>query len=94
MTYDQKNVIFRSYVKYINLLQIGVIKMKLTDEPTMHQIDDYHNNESQEKRRTVRLIIVGLLIFSVIYGMIKFQNDTVSDYIGSQEAPGITLTRH
>jgi uncharacterized membrane protein YidH (DUF202 family) len=68
--------------------------MKLTDEPTMHQIDDYHNNESQEKRRTVRLIIVGLLIFSVIYGMIKFQNDTVSDYIGSQEAPGITLTRH
>jgi len=68
--------------------------MKLTDEPTMHQIDDYDNNETPEKRRLVRLIIVGLLVVSAIYGTIKFQNNTVNDYIGTAESPGITITRH
>lgn len=65
--------------------------MKLTDEPTLNGIEDYNNQESPSKRRTVRLTILGLLIFSVLLGCIKISNDTVSDYIGTKEAPGITV---
>ncbi len=65
--------------------------MKLTDEPTLNTIDDYNNQESPEKRKTVRLIILGLVIFSILLSYIKISNDTVSDYIGTKEAPGISV---
>ncbi|HIE15894.1 MAG TPA: hypothetical protein EYP69_03105, partial [Bacteroidales bacterium] len=32
------------------------------------QIDDYDNNETPEKRRTVRLVIIGILIIGVMFG--------------------------
>jgi len=68
--------------------------MKLTGEPSLDQIDDYNNNETPEKRRTVRLIIIGLLLFSGIYGYLKFANSSISDYVGTQENPGITIAPH
>ena len=64
--------------------------MKLTDEPTLNTIDDYNNQESPEKRKTVRLIILGLVVFAVLFGCIKISNDSVSDYIGTSKAHGIT----
>ena len=67
--------------------------MKLTDEPTMDKIDDYNNNETPEKRKTVRLIILGLVVIAVINGFLKYQFSTVSDYIGTETSPGIELNR-
>jgi len=40
--------------------------MKLTGEPTNQQIDDYDNNESPEKRKTVQIIIATLIFVGVI----------------------------
>lgn len=68
--------------------------MKLTSEPTMHQIDDYDNNETPQKRKEVHLIIVGLIVLSAIYVIVKFSNDTVSDYIGTEQSPGIQIVHH
>ena len=40
--------------------------MKLTNEPTMNEIDDYNHNESPEKRRTINLIIVSLVFIGIV----------------------------
>ncbi len=67
--------------------------MRLTDEPNMDTIDDYNNNETPEKRKTVRFIIIGLLVFAVVNIIIRYQFNTVSDYIGTKESPGIEVNR-
>jgi len=67
--------------------------MKIENEPTMNTIDDYNNNETPEKRKTVRLIIGGLIVFAIILGVVKAMNNSVSDYIGTPENPGIVLGR-
>ncbi|SFV67857.1 hypothetical protein MNB_SV-14-425 [hydrothermal vent metagenome] len=66
--------------------------MKLINEPTMEQIDDYNNQESKEKRKTIGLIILGLLIFAGVLSYIKITNNSVSDYIGTHNNPGINVT--
>jgi hypothetical protein len=40
-------------------------------EPTMNQIEDYNGKESQEKRRTVNLVIAGLLVVGFAYASVK-----------------------
>ena len=67
--------------------------MKLEGEPTMSQIDDFNGTATEEKNRLVRNIIIGLLVVSAIYGVVKFTFSTPSDYIGTPEHPGITLSR-
>ncbi len=67
--------------------------MKLEDEPTLNSIDDYDNNESPKKRKTIYLIIGGLVLFAIILGLIKATNNKVSDYIGTPENPGIDISR-
>jgi len=68
--------------------------MNLTGEPTLEKIDDYNNNETPQKRKTIRLVVVGLLLFAVVLVVIKVTNSSVSDYIGTSENPGIEVTRH
>ena len=68
--------------------------MKMQGEPSLEQIDDYNNNESPEKRRTVRLVIVGILVIGAIYAMVKYSYSTPSDYIGTPENPGINTSKH
>jgi len=68
--------------------------MKLINEPTLDTIDDYNNQETPEKRKSIRLIIGGLFVFAIILSYIKISNDTVSDYIGTANNPGIDVTRH
>jgi len=63
--------------------------MKLEGEPTMAQIDDYNGNESPEKKQTVRLIIIGLLVLGMVYGLVKYNFSTANDYVGTPENPGI-----
>lgn len=60
----------------------------------MDDIEDYHNNESAGKRKSVRLIIVGILLFAGLLSYFTLSNNTVSDYIGTTENPGIDLARH
>jgi len=66
--------------------------MKIENEPTLETIDDYDNNETKEKRKTIRLIIGGLVVFAIFLGYLRFANDTVSDYIGTTESPGINVS--
>lgn len=65
--------------------------MKLNNEPTLRTIDDYENKESAQKRKNVRLIIFGLIVFAAVLSYIKMTNNTVSDYIGTENNPGINL---
>lgn len=67
--------------------------MSLQGEPSLEQIDDYNNNESPEKRRTIRLVVIGILIVGAIYGVVKYNFSTPSDYIGTPENPGINTTK-
>ncbi|MCH9741451.1 MAG: hypothetical protein K0U38_11530 [Epsilonproteobacteria bacterium] len=67
--------------------------MSLEGEPSLNQIDDYNNNESKEKRNTVRLVIIGLIVLGTIYAVIKYNNTTPSDYVGTAENPGIDTTK-
>jgi len=70
--------------------------MKITNEPTLSQIDDYNNNETPEKRRAVRLIILGILVIGTLYGIFLYKANLapVEDYIGTAQNPGITLFKH
>ena len=35
-------------------------------EPSLEKIDDYNGNESKQKRNTVRLIVILLLVFGAV----------------------------
>jgi hypothetical protein len=50
-------------------------------EPTLEGIEDFDNNESAETRKTVKTVIIGLLIVSAVYGIAKFTFSSVSDEI-------------
>lgn len=63
----------------------------MNTEPSLDQIDDYNNNESKEKRTTVRLIVLSLLIIGAIYGVVKYNYNNVDDYVGTKEQPGINI---
>jgi hypothetical protein len=45
-------------------------------EPTLSQIDDYSGTESQEKRKTIHIVISLLLALGLGYSMVKSAVDT------------------
>jgi len=45
-------------------------------EPTLSQIEDYNGNESQEKRKTISIVIGLLLAFGLGYTMVKLSLDS------------------
>lgn len=63
--------------------------MKMQGEPTLGKIDDYNGKESTSKRKTINLIILGLILLGAIYVGVKSQFNSVNDYIGTEQAPGI-----
>lgn len=63
----------------------------MNNEPTLDQIDDYNGNESPKKRKTVRLIVLFLIVIGITYSVSKYNNLQESDYIGTKENPGINL---
>lgn len=63
----------------------------MNNEPSLDKIDDYNNNESKEKRNTVRLVIISLLAIGLIYGITKYYYSDVDDYVGTKEQPGINI---
>lgn len=67
--------------------------MKEDDELSMDKIEDYNDNESPSKRRTVKLVIVGCLIAGAILAFIKLNNNQVNDYVGTEQNPGINTSK-
>ena len=62
------------------------------NEPSNDKIEDYNGKESNEKRNIVRLVVIVCLI---IGGIIAYMKTTSmpSDYIGTQENPGINTSK-
>ena len=68
--------------------------MKMQGEPSLEQIDDFNGTESPEKRRTVYLIIIGLIAVGVVYAFFKYNYSNPSEYIGTPENPGINTAKN
>jgi len=66
----------------------------MNNEPSLDQLDDYNNAESPTKRKTINLVILFLIVVSIAYAIAKFSNNSVDDYIGTQNAPGINTTKN
>lgn len=65
----------------------------MNDEPSLEKIDDFNDKESPEKRNTVKLIVIVLLVLGGIFAFLKSDNKTAEDYVGTKEAPGFTSTK-
>ena len=67
--------------------------MQNNNEPSLNNIDDYNGTESKEKRSIVNKVIILCLVVGAILAGFKLMNNTPSDYIGTQENPGINTAR-
>jgi len=65
----------------------------MENEPSLDQIDDYNNNESPEKRKTIKLVILFILAVGVVYALVKYNYNTVDEYIGTPEKPGMNVAK-
>jgi hypothetical protein len=64
----------------------------MEQEPTLNDIEDYNNQESDEKRSTVKKVIIALLIFGVFYSGVKLYFNEVDDAI--KDAPQMRTHFH
>lgn len=67
--------------------------MKEDDELSMDKIEDYNDNESSSKRKTVRLVIIGCLLVGAVLVFLKLNNNQVNDYVGTEQNPGINTNK-
>ncbi len=67
--------------------------MALDNEPSLEQIDDYNGKESPEKRRLIYLVVLFILVVGAAYAIVKYNFNTVDDYIGDEQKPGINTTK-
>ena len=63
----------------------------MENEPSMEQIEDYNDNESPQKRRTVKLVVLFCIVVAATYGYFKFNYSSNDQYVGTQENPGINI---
>lgn len=57
-------------------------------EPTLEKIDDYNGNESKQKRNTIRLIVILLLIFGAVLSYLQQpKNDDSSKVLEKTDIP-------
>jgi len=63
----------------------------MKNEPSLNQIEDYDNNESPQKRKTVRLVVLFCIVVGIVYAITKYNYSQESDYIGTVEQPGINI---
>lgn len=65
------------------------------NEPSLNKIEDYDGNESPSKKKTVRAVIILILIvggfFSYLYNIAY--EETKKDYIGTPDKPGIIYSK-
>jgi len=50
-------------------------------EPTLKTIDDYNGGETQEKRQTIRLVIISILVIGLTYSVAIRSFATADDQI-------------
>ena len=65
----------------------------MQNEPSLDQIEDYNDNESPEKRKTVIKVIVFLLVIGAIFATIKVTNTSSDPYVGTEQNPGISTLK-
>ena len=65
----------------------------MQNEPSLDQIEDYNDNESPEKRKTVIKVIVFLLVIGAIFATIKVTNTSSDPYVGTEQHPGISTLK-
>ena len=66
----------------------------MQSEPTLEQIEDYNGNESSQKRKTINLVILFCIIISMAYAAIKINYNSVDDYVGTPDKPGINTAKN
>jgi len=66
----------------------------MNNEPQLEDIDDYNNNESPEKRKIIKLVIIVCLILGALFATIKYKYNVVDDYVGTPASPGINTTKN
>ena len=66
----------------------------MQNEPSLDQIEDYNGKESKEKKNTVRLVVLFCIVVGIGYAIAKFNNDSVNDYIGTPEKPGLNTVKN
>lgn len=57
-------------------------------EPTLEKIEDYNGGESKEKRLTIWIVILSVLLMGAIYGIISVSS-TAPDVLADKEKTGI-----
>lgn len=62
------------------------------EELSMDKIEDYNGNESQEKKNTVRMVILFGLIVGALIVYLK-STSVPDDYVGTTDKPGIDVTK-
>lgn len=65
----------------------------MQNEPRLEDIEDYNNNESPEKRKTVIKVVVFCLVVGVIFAALKMGYNDSGDYVGTEHNPGINTTK-
>ena len=61
----------------------------MDNEPSLNQIEDYNDNESPQKRRTVKIVVLFCIVVAVTYGYFKFNYGPTEEYVGTKDHPGI-----
>lgn len=65
---------------------------ELNNEPRNEEIEDYNGKESNEKRNIVRLVIIFCLVVGAFFAYLK-TTSFPSDYVGTEEQPGINTSK-
>lgn len=66
---------------------------KLDNEPSLEKIDDYDGEESNQKRNTVKLVIILCLVVGAFFAYLK-STSTPDDYVGTPEKPAINTSKN
>lgn len=65
----------------------------MQNEPSLDQIEDYNDNESPEKRKTVIKVVVFLLVVGVIFATLRVTSTSDDPYVGTEQNPGISAIK-
>jgi len=65
----------------------------MQNEPSMDQIEDYNGKEPKEKRNTVNMVILFLIVVGIGYGIAKYNSTSIDEYIGTTDNPGINTSK-
>ncbi len=68
------------------------MKSNINDEPSLEKIDDFNDKEPKEKRNIVKLVVIFCLVVGAVLAYMR-STSTYSDYVGTENNPGITTIK-